>query len=564
MAFRATEHEISKLFVDGIYRIPRNQREYVWSVDNWKDIFSDIIYAMDNQFSHFIGSIVLIEGEKNQGLQEYIVIDGQQRIMTVSIFLTVIVYKFYINDLINHFKGSEKYLVTTDNQNNRINVFESDFHQSYNDIVYNIGELKDKSEFATYLKNHTDDYKRDRNIIEAFLFFDKEIDSYIQSHNADEVAVILEKLRDTLLKISYVKIQASSEEDSYTIFEILNARGRPLADYDLLKNFIMRYIQPQSRRDKTREDWDKLSDRLGRGMSSFIKHYVNHRYPFDENNRKEPYKIIKKNVPVSDVANLFNDLKKKSHYYMKIYFPQELDSDGNRVCTSIEYKVFSFFKSKRQEQMRPILLSLMHQKDLGKISESKYNQILYFLKNFFCLYTLIGKEKSNTISSIIFKYAYKIENEDDTKNIENFVISLKNRMPNEQWFYNAFQNLGWSNHSKFFSDEKEKEKVQFALQFYENSLPSPCTDDFTIEHILPDSQGEENAKLGNLLPLEKELNEKCKDKELKEKIPYYKQSHFATVKKFVDRYENDYANFSSDDRLTHLAKAFYKVFIAEL
>lgn len=49
-----------------------------------------------------------------------------------------------------------------------------------------------------------------------------------------------------------VKIVSSSEEDSYTIFEILNARGQELAAHELLKNYIMRYIQPAERRDDAR------------------------------------------------------------------------------------------------------------------------------------------------------------------------------------------------------------------------------------------------------------------------------------------------------------------------
>ena len=59
----------------------------------------------------------------------------------------------------------------------------------------------------------------------------------------------LKEIRNAVLEMTVVKIVSNSEEDSYTIFEILNARGQELAAHELLKNYIMRYIQPVERRD---------------------------------------------------------------------------------------------------------------------------------------------------------------------------------------------------------------------------------------------------------------------------------------------------------------------------
>ena len=58
--------------------------------------------------------------------------------------------------------------------------------------------------------------------------------------------------------MSYFNIIATTDEDSYTIFEILNARGTNLEDHELLKNYIMRYIRPVSSRDMVREQWDEM------------------------------------------------------------------------------------------------------------------------------------------------------------------------------------------------------------------------------------------------------------------------------------------------------------------
>lgn len=71
-------------------------------------------------------------------------------------------------------------------------------------------------------------------------------------------------MRDMLLGTSYVDIVATTDEDSYTIFEILNARGQELEDHELVKNFVMRYIQPQEQAkvDKVKSEWELYIDRL--------------------------------------------------------------------------------------------------------------------------------------------------------------------------------------------------------------------------------------------------------------------------------------------------------------
>ena len=62
MAFEARQSTVGKLLNDSIYRIPRNQRAYVWDEHNWKDLFEDIkLVTEEVATSHFIGSIVLME-----------------------------------------------------------------------------------------------------------------------------------------------------------------------------------------------------------------------------------------------------------------------------------------------------------------------------------------------------------------------------------------------------------------------------------------------------------------------------------------------------------------------
>lgn len=93
MSFEAKERAVDKLLNDSIYYIPRNQRRYVWSVDNWNDMYDDVLLVADGiASSHFIGSIVLKDEGKDDGLSKYTVIDGQQRILSLTIFLVAIMF----------------------------------------------------------------------------------------------------------------------------------------------------------------------------------------------------------------------------------------------------------------------------------------------------------------------------------------------------------------------------------------------------------------------------------------------------------------------------------------
>jgi hypothetical protein len=82
-----------------------------------------------------------------------------------------------------------------------------------------------------------------------------------------------------------------------------------------------------------------------------------------------------------------------------------------------------FFKVKKFEQFRPIILSLIHQKELEKIDNEKYELALKYIYTFFVCYTIIGEEKSNKLEDVVFKYASLLENEySDEKQIIDWII----------------------------------------------------------------------------------------------------------------------------------------------
>jgi hypothetical protein len=561
MSYSAEQKTVRHLLTSQLYRIPRNQRKYVWDKDNWEDLFLDLNFATKNNLSHFIGSMVLLKDEETvEGLPLLVVIDGQQRLFTITIFLAALLFVMKKYNLQNDYYGTEKYLYATDDKNISHHVFESSYHLGLGKILTAIPNLKFGRNVSidSFLKTHVADKIRDKNIMDAFSFYVGKIEEFILQRKDDPQSITV--LKDAILNTEYVRIEATTEEDSYTIFEILNARGQTLADHELLKNYVMRYIEPKEKVDNVKTEWEDTEKLLGRGINKYLLHYLIHRYKVDENDKKDAYKAIKKYVKITDIESFYSDFIQKAQYYSKLQNPRLVDGDGNEICSDLEYSIFTFFRKKRQEQFRPVILSLMHQKELGELPIEEYEQALEFIKNFFVCYTIIGKAKSNTLTSIISSYAFKLENSFSSDLLREFFKSLKDRIPNKDWFEKAFSMIGYSHHFKFYNDDKEEKKARLVLEIYEESLGNKnMPKEYTIEHILLDSDGEQNSNIGNLLPLEEGLNKKCANLPLKDKIKIYKKSDFKSVRRFVDRYENKTDTFKVEKRMSHLATEFYKI-----
>ena len=145
MAFEAKDYAISDILNKSVFDIPRNQRRYVWKKPHWQDLYEDIVFSITETKPHFVGSIVL-EGEgKKDGLSYYTIIDGQQRLTTITIVLLAIMKHFHENDMTDDFLGTISYLQSKNNSNQDITILNSEYHVSLASLIRNMIALKDKS-----------------------------------------------------------------------------------------------------------------------------------------------------------------------------------------------------------------------------------------------------------------------------------------------------------------------------------------------------------------------------------------------------------------------------------
>lgn len=545
MSFDAHQDTINRLFASSIYRVPRNQRAYVWGERNWEDLDKDICLVVERVSSgHFIGSIVLKSEEAEAGLPVYTVIDGQQRLITLTLVITAVLYELKRRGLLADAMGTVKYLQATDDSGEKRIIVSTGSHLTLGRLVESVIEAEPEQvkamSFSLLTSNATVDKKRDKNIVKAFRYFTQALSRKTDAELLD--------YRNAVVSIQYVRIASSTEEDSYTIFEILNARGMELEDHELLKNYIMRYISPKEKRDDAKQVWTEIEDAVGDGMKDFLRHYATHRYRFTSSDKEGIYKKIRDFTDPRDASTLLYDMNLKASYY------REILSSGP---DSVDGALFAFFRSQRVKVYRPLLLSLMHRREEGVIGDEEYAGTMRFLRAFYICHKVIGGLESNQLTDSIAKHAYDLEMTYKPSSLDSWKDSFRRKLPTASAMRDSLMTLGWSHCWDRYANAVDKDRCKLVIELLEEAETGcPVTTEYTIEHVLPDSASADNALVGNMLLLEPRLNARCANKKLDEKLPIYMESNFATTRAFAGRYLKK--DFDIRSRTEHMSDRLYE------
>lgn len=554
MAFNTDDKKISGVLEKRVYLIPRNQRRYVWKEDNWKDLLEDLEFSIvDSKRAHFMGSIVLEKkdsGDKGEGVEVYSIIDGQQRITTFLLLLSSIMYIFKERSLQASFEGLKSYLITKNLVNKEYCKLSSEHYPSLEVFIHNVCDWdKSYSSITKLIAESSNASKQNKDIFDAVHYFYNRLSKLATED--------VEGYRNALLRTSVVEIIATSEEDAYTIFEILNARGQILEDFELIKNFIMRYYEPSDDVDKAKERWEnEIVQPLGDNVAQFIRHYVTHRFAKSGNGHNFNYDVLKFETSKHDVIGLLDDLCRKASYYKIISDPKS-GEEGN--CSESEYNVYSFMKTNRGVLFRPMFLSLIQRNKTGEICDDVYFSTLEFIKYFFICYNLLGRLTSNKLTDTVQGAAKAISDSYSTETLRKFVNGLCRRLPTQEEFTKSFQNIGWSKINEYHKDISQKRRAQIALETLESiETGSWNFAAYTIEHLYPDSADRKNANIGNLVMLEEKANGKNADKTFMEKVGSYQDSGFKIARNVYKRYHENPQSLDIDVRAAKMSEVIYK------
>ena len=378
MIKHVSPYKVSQIFeIDNkiVYKIPKYQREYTWGINEWDQLFDDVI---TNEDGYFLGSYICVSSQ-TMGVSELEVIDGQQRFTTLSILLTAIYSKLNANrdnlddEDISNLTNIKKQLTYCPEKG----VYRSKLKlqvQNFNLDDY-LSLLSENNVVSDKLKRPNN--AGNRRIYRAFKHFNKCIEEFIKDKAEEGITEIeaLFELKDKFNEAIIVGIEVDSHKDAYMLFESLNNRGVPLSAVDLIKNTLIATSEKSNQSEVCYEEWKIALGYLTEEYSTqerFFRQYYNAfreelNKPFvDENSTKKyPLSYLATRTTLLDIYdqlikkdfNLFlENLVKEAQIYSiiinnadeyKIYKEQLLDLE--RIQGAPSYILLLYILTKQNE-----------------------------------------------------------------------------------------------------------------------------------------------------------------------------------------------------------------------
>lgn len=505
--------------VNEVYQIPLYQRQYDWGKDQWNDLWEDLLRLEDDE-THFLGFVITISQKRRNGFGYFEVVDGQQRITTILIFLAA------IRDLAEEFdKDRATYINNYFLKSSTIDDVEAKL----------ILGRKDNKIFKRLIEQRiTKDEFKTEKIVQAYYFFKEKLqDSNFQWQK------VYTKLLDSL---DLVLMVTDSYYDAFRLFESLNNRGLSLTSVDLIKNYLLSNISNnETMLEECIEIWDSIIENLKEIESvrhdkvRFFRHYL---FSLEYGIVPIPklYPKYQKLIDNShNVLSLVEDIWLKSELYVKLYNAmlgiKEVD---NRLNTIVRIEATTCY---------PLLLKCLSEnlqkEQLIKILEAIE---VFTLRRSICN---ISTRDIDRIYNHLALEAFKQE-----KPVQYIIDYLKKRTPSDTEFYLNFQSR----------DFARSAQTKYILEMIENELTNNTKEkmintrnDVHIEHIIPrepvrkravniestwkDELGDRVSeyplyvnRIGNLTLLGSELNITASNNPFSEKKKKYEQSVICLTK----------------------------------
>lgn len=510
-----------------VYKIPSFQRDYSWTEENWEDLWNDLLITEESQNPHYMGTIVLQTTEKDD---LFIVVDGQQRLTTMTIFSVATIQ--VLQDL--HDKGIEP-----DKNKERIEEIQRSFigkktisglhYESKlklnrnNDLFFQDTVLNRKEPLAvSKLKDS------ERLLFEVYQYFYKKLSEKFAEDSGFAISLFLESI--VAKKMIFIQIMVDSDLNAYTVFETLNARGVELTTTDLLKNYLFSICE-KSKSDSDmailEDRWCKIVHNIGlKEFPIFLRYYLNSKQPLVR--KEQLFKSIKTQVSSSaEVFDLLDVLEKKSYLYNAISHPEDDFWNPHPQQKEIR-KALEELKLFNVSQPTPLMFSLY-----DNMPEC-FHSLLKAIVAISFRYNLIAKKNPNELETVYNAVAQKVFHRSLSSERE-VVYELNRIYVPDQDFKSLFS-------TKEMNSGRNKKVLKYILIKIENHISQTDYDwqeaDSTIEHILPENYSPEwNAlfdqqaekfvyRLGNYTLLEDKLNRACSNKSYAEKKEKYIGSRY--------------------------------------
>ena len=444
--------------------IPVYQRNYDWKQENCKQLFDDLVQVIrENKQSHFFGSIVSYAHLRD----EVVLIDGQQRITTVSLILIAM-----INAMKQGIMASE--------DSNLVDILQD----TYIIDKYRKEERKvrlkpfrdDCNAFDRLIFNKEEDYVADSKVTHNYHYF------YDRITNAKELTLDeLYKAIDSLEIIDIV-LEPEHGDDPQLIFESLNSTGLDLTEADKIRNFILMGLQPDIQEKYYDDYWNKIENCTGSELDSFVRNYLTIETGVIPNIRNV-YQAFKAYAKGKDIQQLLGQMLTYATAYKKLTTFDLGDSEANEIAKRLDLLDMTV--------AYPFLMAFMiYASDTG-IYEKELVPVLSCIESFIFrrLMCDLPTNALNKIFATLHKFVVKNKKETDTySNVMVYYLEtrkLSSTFPKDEEFLNGFTTkniyaMRGKNKTYLFErleNGSSKEKNDIVGNIAEGIL--------TIEHIMP-------------------------------------------------------------------------------
>ena len=520
---------LKKIFSEEFWFIvPQYQRPYVWQEENIQELIDDLYYAFENKQNseYFLGALVLKRTTEKE-FREYEILDGQQRLTTLCMMMAVIrdlikkpQYKYTLSQMIYQ-EENELLKVPSRNRikyNTRDKV--KDFVKDY--IIAN-GSTR-KRDLVNY---HEDTNISVSNMAKAIstmhtIFENKE--------NLESFAVFL------LNNVLFIYVSTDNTEDAFRLFTILNDRGIPLSNADILKSINIGEISEEDL-DEYSKHWEYLEEKYHKGFDRFLSFVRT---------------ILLKNKPSSNLLD---------EYEKNIYQKNILKKGKNTIDFLIELDgIYDKIIDLNDENLSNEYKNLVTIMKLGLHSDEWIPTVLsYFLKfEYYNLDEFIKKLEYKFIGDLMSNVSPSKRRENLNNIIKTIEIVSKENMDilfENRELFDIDKNIFRKNINGDIYGKKYTKYLLLKMEYLmnDNSVYLSNYKEISIEHVLPQNPLKKSHwrrdfteeqrklwtnKLSNLVLISNKKNVKLANLDFKKKKEEYLKNRmdvFNSSKIFLDK-----------------------------
>lgn len=533
------------------YIVPPYQRDYSWTDEQWEDLWSDIAALASSGDVHYMGALVIEEKSD----REFAVIDGQQRIATLSILALAVIDRLMTlaelgidadanrqraSALRTRFIGERDPASLVEASKLKLNATDDGFYQDY------LVQLRPPL-------NPRGLQKSNRSLWKAFEYFQKRLRELPDAEDGHGLASLLSEHMGR--QLMFIRIVVDSEVNAYTVFETLNARGLELSATDLLKNYLFSLLRVSADLQALQRRWHVLIATVQQErFPEFLRYHLLCELPRVRSQRL--FKLVRERVKDGPgVFALLDALERRAELFAALFDPSHgywIDRQESRPFI----RELNFF---RVRQMTPVVFAAWETLDA-----LDFSRVLKVLSRVLFRYSIVSGLNPNALEAVFHDAAKALLTRQISTPQEVFAL-LRSVYVDDQRFEEDFARLSVEPSGQM------RKVVRYILAMLEKDASGrdcdPETDAASVEHILPENPSSwwetaiapdhwETAvyRLGNLTFLEASFNRQLGNAPYTEKRDVYQKSSYALSKQVAALAPNEWTLSHMDHRQRVLAQ----------